>query len=111
MTHPYSTWIRLNALNDLEASSSIGSNSSPDVLIPHYSDIPDNIPFMALDVDLMEDNETSDPSYHPTHRGYSERVPDYAKVINILQYMKTKFPWVSLRHFIEGEWPLSCMSS
>ncbi|KIM86113.1 hypothetical protein PILCRDRAFT_5179 [Piloderma croceum F 1598] len=95
MTHPYSTRIRLDALDDLKASSSIGPNSSPDVLIPHYSDIPDNIPFMALDVDSMEDNETSDSSYHPAHRGYSERVPDYAKVTNILQYMKTQFPRLS----------------
>ena len=62
-------------LNDLEASS--GLNFSPDVLIPHYSD---NIPFMALDVDSMEDNETSDPSYH----GYIQCVPGYAKVVNIL---------------------------
>ena len=59
MTHPYSTRIRLDALDDLEASSSIGPDS-PDVLIPHYSDILNNIPFMALDVDSMEDNETSD---------------------------------------------------
>jgi hypothetical protein len=35
------------------------------------------------------------------HHGYSEHVPDYAKVINILQYMKTQFPRLSLRHFLE----------
>jgi hypothetical protein len=101
MSHLYGTRNRLNTFDELEASSSVGPNSSPDVPVPHYSDIPDDVPFLALDVDSIHDNETSDPSYHPAHRGYSECVPDNAKVIKILQYMKIEFPWLSLRRFLE----------
>ena len=46
MSHTYSTRARLNTVDDLDASSSVGPNSSLDVLIPIYSDLPTNIPFL-----------------------------------------------------------------
>ena len=101
MSHLYPTQNRLDACDDVEASSSIGPNSSPDVLLPHFSDIPDDVPFLALDADAIQDNETSDPSYCPAHCAYSERVPDEIKVITILQYMKKEFPRLSLRRLLE----------
>ena len=47
MSHTYSTRARLDT-DDLDASSSVGPNSSPDVLIPIYSDLPTDIPFLLL---------------------------------------------------------------
>jgi hypothetical protein len=101
MSHLYPTWNCLDACDNVEASSSIGPNSSPDVLLSHYLDIPDDVPFLALDADAIQDNETSDPSYCPTHRAYSKRVPDEIKVITILQYMKKEFPRLSLHHLLK----------
>ena len=69
MAHLYPTQNHLDACDDVEASGSIGPNSSPDVLLPHCSDILEDVPFLTLDTDAFQDNETSDPSYHPTHCG------------------------------------------
>jgi hypothetical protein len=90
MSHPYSTRVRLNAVDDLDASSSIGPNSSPDVLIPIYSDLPTDIPFLQLDMDSIHDDDESDPSFHHKQH-YPERLSDEQKVIDIMQYMQTRF--------------------
>lgn len=97
MAHLYPTQNHLDACDNVEASSSIGPNS-PDVLLPHYSDILEDVPFMTLDTDAFQDNKTSDPSYYPTHCTYSEHVLDEIKATRILQYMKMEFPWLSLCH-------------
>jgi hypothetical protein len=68
MSHPYSTRARLDAVDDLDASSSVGPNSSPDVLIPIYSDLPTDIPFLQLDMDSIHDDDERDPSFHPMHK-------------------------------------------
>src|ERR1700722_3593664 len=92
MSHTYSTRARLDTVDDLDASSSVGPNSSPDVLIPIYSDLPTDIPFLQLDMDSIHDDDESDPSFHPVHkRHYAERLSDEQKVIDILQYMQTRF--------------------
>jgi hypothetical protein len=68
MSHPYSTRARLDTVDDLDASSSVGPNPSPDVLIPIYSDLPTDIPFLQLDIDSIRDDDESDASFHPTYK-------------------------------------------
>jgi hypothetical protein len=94
--------MRLDAVDDVEASSSVGPNSSPDVLLPIYSDLPDNIPFLQLDTDTIHDDDENDPSFYPTHkRQYAERLSDEQKVLDILQYIQTRFRGrFSLRDFL-----------
>ena len=90
MFHPYSTCTQLDAVNDVEASSSAGPNSSPDVLLPIYSDLPDNIPFLQLNMDTIQDDDENDPSFHPMHKQqYTEHLSDEQKVLDILQYIQT----------------------
>ena len=105
MSHSYSTRHQLNiqddllAMSDIEASSSPGPSSPLEPSIPHYQDIED-IPFLRLDAETMEDNEADDPTYHDlpstSRRAYSERFTDKEKVIKILQYLKNEFPRLSL---------------
>ena len=91
MFHPYSTHTRLDAVDDVEASSSVGPNSSPDVLLPIYSDLPDNIPFLQLNMDTIHNDDENDLSFHPTHkRQYTECLSDEQKVLDILQYIQTQ---------------------
>ena len=59
MSHPYST-CGLDAVNGLDVLSSVGPNSSPDVLIPIYSDLSTNIPFLQLDMDLIHHDDECD---------------------------------------------------
>jgi hypothetical protein len=68
MSHPHSTCARLDAVDDLDASSSIGPNSSLEVLIPLYSDLLTNFPFLQLAINSIHDNDESDPSFHPMHK-------------------------------------------
>jgi hypothetical protein len=90
-------------VDDADASSSIGPNSSPDVILPVYSDLPDDIPFLQLDADSIQDDDNSDPTYNPLHkRQYSERLTDEQKVIHILRYIMQRFnARFSLRNFLE----------
>ena len=60
MSHPYSTCARLDAVDGLDVLSSVGPNSSPDVLIPIYSDLSTNIPFLQLDMDLIHHDDECD---------------------------------------------------
>ena len=82
MSHPYSICARLDAVDDLDASSSVGPNSSPDVLIPLYSDLPTDVPFLQLNMDSIHDDDESNPSFHPIHKQpYAEWLFDEEKVI------------------------------
>jgi hypothetical protein len=60
VSHPYSTGARLDGVDGLDALSSVGPNSSPDVLIPIYSDLSTNIPFLQLDMDLIHHDDEYD---------------------------------------------------
>jgi hypothetical protein len=53
MSHPYMTRSLFDRVDDVDASSSVGPNSSPDIVLPIYSDLPDDIPFLQLEVDSI----------------------------------------------------------
>jgi hypothetical protein len=103
MFHPYTTRSLFNRVDDADASSSVGPNSSPDVILPIYSDLPDDIPFLQLDADSIQDDDNSDPTYNPLHkRQYNERLTDEQKVIHILRYITQRFnARFSLRNFLD----------
>ena len=92
MSHPYTTCSLFDRVNDVDASSSVDPNSSPDVILPIYSNLPNDIPFLQLDVDSIQDDNNSDPTYNPLHkRQYSEQLTDEQKVIHLCHYITQCF--------------------
>ena len=78
--HPTRHWVQ--AVDKIDTSNSVGPNSSPDVLLPHYEDILDDIPFLHLNTDGILDDEGNDPSYQPAHHNCSKQMPDEEKAFN-----------------------------
>ena len=103
MSHPYMTCLLFDRVDDVDASSSVGPNSLLDIILPIYSDFPNDILFLQLEVDSIQDDNENDPTYNPLHRQqYSEQLTNERKVIHILQYITQCFnSWFSLCNFLE----------
>jgi hypothetical protein len=80
MSHPYATHSLFDTVDEADASSSTGPNSSPDFILPVYSDLPDDIPFMQLDTDMLpgDDDETDEPRRYILPEGGAEIFPSAA---------------------------------
>ncbi|KDQ54017.1 hypothetical protein JAAARDRAFT_49395 [Jaapia argillacea MUCL 33604] len=88
----------LSSLDDAEASSTIGPDSSPDPPLIGTFDLPLDVPFLSLD---LPDDDTGDFTYEPSAGITPERLSDEEKAYAVLQYMRASLSRFSLRKFLE----------
>jgi hypothetical protein len=91
----------IDALDEWDASSSIGPDSSPDRPLAGTFDIPDHVPFLELDSEYLPEDDEDDYSYMPGVRRLAERKSNEEKVLEVLKYMKDRFPRFSLRLLLQ----------
>ncbi|KAJ7758633.1 hypothetical protein B0H16DRAFT_1820588 [Mycena metata] len=99
------SWPELNSDdfdNELDAVSTIGATSSPPG--PQIPDIPmgGHIPYLDLQSDLLPDDDDNEPLDDLTY-GSNSRAPkmtDTEKTVAVLEFMKDRFPRLSLRLFL-----------
>jgi hypothetical protein len=63
--------------------------------------IPDDVPFMDLASEYLPENDDEDISYIPPPTRPAERHTDDEKALDVLKYMKAKYPRFSLRLLME----------
>ena len=80
-----------------DATSTIDGSSSPFIDNPP---IQDGIPFLSLDLDDLPSDDGYDPNFSPDPDNLAPRLSDDEKVIEILRFMKGRFPRLPLRNLL-----------